>query len=171
MISLIYLLELIHIFPIGATQSLVGFVCLVFSLLALVFVVHQSDFIGEIAALFGEKMVTYILGYSALSLLLSLCFYFGTPSPWLSLAVILLMECGTLYLCSRTIKEFISTDNPNDIIGKEAFIIEWNGSHGKVRYQGEIWNAYTDSTTSLVENDEVTIESVENLHLCVKKIS
>lgn len=169
MISLIYLLELIDILSMGTIQSFVNFVCLIFALLAFVFLINHSNFIGEVAIIFGEKMVAYIVGYASLSLLLAACFYFGMPVHWLSLAVILLLECSMLYFCTKLVDQFMSAENPDDMAGKEAVVTEWSGKEGKVRFEGEHWKAYTADAISLAPDDRVIIENTKNLLLCVKK--
>lgn len=62
----------------------------------------------------------------------------------------------------RTIKKTVGTES---MVNQKATILEWDKTAGKVRYEGEIWNAVSNADMELNKNDEVTIESVDKLVL------
>ncbi len=54
---------------------------------------------------------------------------------------------------------------PESLLGTTAEIIEWNGKTGRVRAQGDIWQAFSDHMLTLKPGDGVLIARVEDLHL------
>lgn len=54
---------------------------------------------------------------------------------------------------------------PESLLGTKAEIIEWNGKSGRVRAQGEIWQAVSDASLILTPGDFALIARVEDLHL------
>lgn len=54
---------------------------------------------------------------------------------------------------------------PESILGTEVDIIDWNGRTGRVRAQGDIWQAVSDDTLILRPGDRVLVARVEDLHL------
>lgn len=51
------------------------------------------------------------------------------------------------------------------LIGARATVVEWNGTKGRVRVQGEVWQAESASVMDLQPEDSVTIDSIDNLIL------
>ena len=60
----------------------------------------------------------------------------------------------------------ISPCDVRSMVGKEAEVREWQGNHGKVTINGELWNA--TSETVLHPGAKAVIEGVEGLVLKVK---
>lgn len=54
---------------------------------------------------------------------------------------------------------------PESLLGTQAEIIEWNGKTGRVRAQGDIWQAFSDAPLHLAAGERVLIARVEDLHL------
>lgn len=57
------------------------------------------------------------------------------------------------------------------MIGKKAEIVEWKDDHGRVRVQGEVWSAYSDSKLDLKTEDKVIVAAVNQTELTIKIIA
>lgn len=75
----------------------------------------------------------------------------------------------TAFLAARVYKKQVTT-GPESMTGKKAEVVEWKKTEGRVRIQGEIWNAYADETLDLKKDDEVLVSKVEGLDLKVRAI-
>lgn len=53
------------------------------------------------------------------------------------------------------------------MIGQDATVLEWSGTKGRVRVEGEIWRARSKSDMELQPDDTVKIEAVNKLDLTV----
>lgn len=62
-----------------------------------------------------------------------------------------------------------ASTGPESLIDSQAEIIEWSGTAGRVRVQGEIWQAESDTPLSLGTGDTVTVSAVDGLKLRVTK--
>lgn len=71
------------------------------------------------------------------------------------ISVILIMRYRRIKLSTGT----------ESMIGQKAEIMEWKGSSGRVRIQGEIWKARSDTNLDLKKEETVTVEAIENLKL------
>ncbi|MEZ5919109.1 MAG: NfeD family protein [Alphaproteobacteria bacterium] len=60
-----------------------------------------------------------------------------------------------------------ATTGAEGMIGQKAAIVEWDGKQGRVRIQGEIWKAESDTLLELAEGEKVTISSINDLVLRV----
>lgn len=54
---------------------------------------------------------------------------------------------------------------PESILGTEVDIIDWDGKAGRVRAQGDIWQAVSDRPLPLQPGERVLVARVEDLHL------
>lgn len=54
---------------------------------------------------------------------------------------------------------------PESILGTEVEIIEWHGTMGRVRAQGDIWQAVSERPLTLQPGARVLVARVEDLHL------
>lgn len=59
------------------------------------------------------------------------------------------------------------TTGAEGMVGQKATIVEWSGKAGRVRIQGEIWKAESDTLLELAEDETVTISSIKDLVLHV----
>ncbi|MGH1404524.1 MAG: NfeD family protein [Alphaproteobacteria bacterium] len=55
----------------------------------------------------------------------------------------------------------------DSMIGAKATVTEWDETKGTIRFEGEIWSAYSDQNMDLTPEDMITIESVEKLRIKV----
>jgi membrane-bound serine protease (ClpP class) len=60
-----------------------------------------------------------------------------------------------------------ATTGAEGMIGQKAAIVEWNGKTGRVRIQGEIWKAESETLLELAEGEKVTVSSINDLVLRV----
>ncbi len=93
---------------------------------------------------------------------------FGFPLDWGLFFGIAFVEFSVLliaaYIFLHYRKSKIST-GPESMIGQKATVIEWQGQSGRVRIQGEIWQASSDKAMDLKPDEKVTVESVNDLTL------
>ena len=96
---------------------------------------------------------------------------FGIDVDWGLFFGISFVELAILiaatFLIIRYRRQKISTGTES-MIGQEAAIVEWKNQKGRVRIQGEIWQAESDKDMNLKKDEKVTIEAVDNLVLKVK---
>lgn len=72
-----------------------------------------------------------------------------------------------IYLFIRLRRKKVTTGTES-MVGHNAVVIEWHGKAGRVRVQGEEWDAVSAQALELQKNAKVTIESVDNLTLKIK---
>jgi membrane-bound serine protease (ClpP class) len=72
-----------------------------------------------------------------------------------------------VYLFLRLRRKKVTTGTES-LIGHSATVIEWSGKSGRVRVQGEEWDAASAQMLELKKNEKVTIEAVDNLTLKIK---
>jgi membrane-bound serine protease (ClpP class) len=68
------------------------------------------------------------------------------------------------YLTWSVYKKRMST-GVESLVSATAEIIEWSGDQGRVRVQGEIWQAYSDEALKFSKGDKVVVAKVEELTL------
>jgi membrane-bound serine protease (ClpP class) len=51
------------------------------------------------------------------------------------------------------------------MIGKEARVLSWKNTQGKVHFEGEDWQAYSDDSYSLKRDDKVLISKIDGLRI------
>lgn len=86
----------------------------------------------------------------------------GVIIALVSTLVVLSLAAG--WIAWRAYKERIST-GPESLLGTRAEVLAWEGKVGRVRAQGEIWQATSDGPLYLQPGDQVLIARVEDLHL------
>jgi membrane-bound serine protease (ClpP class) len=55
------------------------------------------------------------------------------------------------------------------MIGQPAEIVDWQGHKGRVRIQGEIWQAFSDDNYDLPPGERVFVSKAEGLSLKIRK--
>ncbi len=58
-----------------------------------------------------------------------------------------------------------NTTGVEAMIGNEASILHWKGTKGKVHYEGEDWQAYSDEAYTLKRDDKVLISKIDGLRI------
>lgn len=58
-----------------------------------------------------------------------------------------------------------SAYGPSGLIGKHCVVMQWEGTRGKVRMNGELWNAV--SHRPLISGSEAVVKEIRNLTLLV----
>lgn len=81
----------------------------------------------------------------------------------LSILGIMLSTLGGWY-SYRLHKKKVTT-GIESMIGASARVTKWNGKTGKIRIQGEDWQAYSDKKLELSEKDTVVISKVTGLKI------
>jgi membrane-bound serine protease (ClpP class) len=79
-----------------------------------------------------------------------------------STLVILALLSG--WITWRAYQKKVST-GPESFLGANAEVISWTGREGRVRVQGEIWQAGSDHPYDFQPGDSVLIARVDDLHL------
>ena len=60
------------------------------------------------------------------------------------------------------------TTGPESLVGEPAEIIEWDGKSGRVRVQGDVWQAYADDTFTNTPETNTFVCRVEKLKLKIR---
>lgn len=95
---------------------------------------------------------------------------FGIPIGWSVLFGIAFIEISVIaivvivHMRLRNMKQITGTQS---MIGAQATIMEWDGTRGSVRYEGEIWKAKSNTDINLNPDDAVTISAVKKLDLTI----
>ncbi len=58
-----------------------------------------------------------------------------------------------------------TTTGVEAMIGSIATVVDWDGTKGNVRFEGELWKAKSDVEMNLDADDEVKISAVNNMFL------
>ncbi len=109
--------------------------------------------------------------FAAYSLQSGQVLLFGIPVDWNIVFGIAFVEFACvaagiyMYLANKNKKTDTGTEG---MIGRKAVVIDWIGKKGRVRIDGEIWQARSKHRLDVSPNDEVTIEDVNNLNLIVR---
>jgi membrane-bound serine protease (ClpP class) len=96
---------------------------------------------------------------------------FGAPIGWsvfFGIAFVEAMIAGAfafLFLRNRDRKAISGAEG---MIGHAGEVVEWHGNSGRVRVQGEIWKAVSQTPVNLKKDDKITVESVDNLVLKIQ---
>ncbi len=96
---------------------------------------------------------------------------FGAPLGWSFFFGVAFVEAATLagiaFLVAhiRSKKAIVGTES---MIGHTGEVVDWHGTRGRVRVQGEVWQAIADEAIPLQKNDKITVESIDNLTLKIK---
>lgn len=89
---------------------------------------------------------------------------------WTQITLInIIVISGVIGLAYLTYKGYTAR-NPRiteSLAGKEATVIEWNGSSGRVEIGGSIWLAEAETPLLLAKDDKVIINAHENLTLFI----
>lgn len=75
---------------------------------------------------------------------------------------------GCIWLAAKVIRKG-ETVGAESMLGSPAAVVEWSGTSGRVRVQGEVWGAYSDLPLSLSAEEKVTVSKIEALKVKVIK--
>jgi membrane-bound serine protease (ClpP class) len=106
--------------------------------------------------------VLLILGLIALIL-------FGTPWGLVALFVALCLEVLEYFFWQRFLRRYRLRSGPETIVGQTATVIDECAPVGRVRFQGEVWNAR--ASEAVAEGESVRITAVDGLTLDVERDS
>ncbi|PCI56915.1 MAG: hypothetical protein COB36_01185 [Alphaproteobacteria bacterium] len=120
---------------------------------------------------FGLLFINGVLAiYAGYALQVGQDLIFGIPVGWSVLFGIAFIEISVIsivvivHLRLRNMKQVTGTES---MIGEQASILEWNGTRGSVRYEGEIWKAKSNTDINLNPDDTVTISAIKKLNLTI----
>lgn len=120
---------------------------------------------------FGLLFMNGVLAiYAGYALQVGRDLIFGIPIGWSVLFGIAFIEFSVIsivvivHLRLRNMKQITGTES---MIGEQATILEWDGTRGAVRYEGEIWKAKSNVDVNLNPDDTVTISAVKKLNLTI----
>jgi len=96
---------------------------------------------------------------------------FGAPLGWSFFFGVAFVEAailgGIAFLVAqiRNKKAIVGAES---MIGHAGEVVDWHGTRGRVRVQGEVWQAMADEAIPLQKNDKITVESIDNLTLKIE---
>ncbi len=95
---------------------------------------------------------------------------FGLPIDWglfFGLAVFEALLLIPFVILLKKIARQKETTGTEGMIGEKAEVVSWDGIQGKVRIQGEIWNAMARRTLDLEISDKVKVVEIDKLTLII----
>lgn len=99
---------------------------------------------------------------------------FGLPIDWGLFFGIAVFEFALLipfiYLLKKINKKR-ETTGTESMIGDTAQIVSWDGIQGKVRIQGEVWNAMAKKTIELDHGARVKVIAVDKLTVTIEPLT
>lgn len=96
---------------------------------------------------------------------------FGAPLGWsffFGIAFVEALILGGLVFLILHIRKKKAIVGTESMIGHSGEVVDWHGTRGRVRVQGEVWQAVTDEALPLQKHDKITVESIDNLTLKIK---
>lgn len=162
-ISLVLSLFAMNILPVNMTGVLLV-------LLGLAFIAAEA-FIPSFGILGIGGAVAVVVGASMMfesGEMPGLSLDWGLVAGVVLLGLLMLALVG--YMVMRSIRKEAST-GIESMIGSYAQVESWSGSRGRVRVQGEVWNAYSDEEVKLNRGDHVLIAAANGLNLKIRKES
>ena len=94
----------------------------------------------------------------------------GYGISWLLISSLATISSGCLLVIVVLLRSSWSrpvATGPEQLIGKDGYVIEWNEATGQVKLQGEIWNARSE--IPLESGSHVQVEGIDGLTLIVKE--
>lgn len=120
---------------------------------------------------FGLLAINGLLAfYAAYTLQTGAELLFGLTPGWPFLfgvafvELIIIVAVVSVHIWIRKQKTTTGTEG---MIGQTAVILDWMGTKGRVRFEGEIWNAKSAHEMELSPDDEVQVSSVNKLDLTI----
>lgn len=95
---------------------------------------------------------------------------FGLPVDWGLFFGVAVLEVALLIpfiVILRKVNTQKNTTGTESMIGENAEVVNWDGIQGRVRIQGEIWNAIARKTIDLEPGNKVKIKEVDKLTLII----
>ncbi|MGE4314466.1 MAG: NfeD family protein [Pseudobdellovibrionaceae bacterium] len=114
-------------------------------------------------------IVVFILGVNILNAHPELQAGLFEPSLVWGAGVLALLITGLFFFYFQKSLKGPNTSGQESLIGETAQIIEWSGKKGKVRIQGEMWQAVSDEPENFTPDQHVEITGAKKLTLTVKK--
>jgi len=129
--------------------------------------------IAEIGVVsFGMLFVNGLLAlYAGYSLHMGQPMFFNIPMGWgviFSVAFIEFITIAAAVIIWKKVQNIKTETGAEGMIGQKVQIVNWDGIKGKVKYEGEIWQAESKAEMDFNKDDEVSIESVGKMKLIVK---
>jgi membrane-bound serine protease (ClpP class) len=92
---------------------------------------------------------------------------FGAPWGLVALLAALCLEVLEYFFWQRFLRRYRLRSGPETIVGKTATVIDECAPVGRVRFQGEVWNARASDPVS--EGESVRITAIHGLELEVER--
>jgi membrane-bound serine protease (ClpP class) len=92
---------------------------------------------------------------------------FGVPWGLVALLAALCLEVLEYFFWKRFLRRYRLRSGPETIVGRTATVIDECAPVGKVRFQGEVWNARAGDPVG--EGESVRITAVHGLELEVER--
>ena len=145
-------------------QNMTGFILVLLAFVLMIAEAHIPSFgllglAAIISLLVGGKIIVDDGGI------------FGIPLDWPFFLGIAGAMMITLVLASRLIVKSLKKHpvaGTEGMIGQHATILEWDGQHGRVMAQGEMWSARSVHPHPFHTNDTVVVSAVEELTLHIR---
>lgn len=96
----------------------------------------------------------------------------GVPLDWpflfgvATLELVLIGVTAALYLHYRHKKVTTGTES---MVGETGEVVEWHETKGRVRVQGEVWKAASETALSLNTEAKIRVKAVEGLVVIIEK--
>ncbi|PCK00323.1 MAG: hypothetical protein COA45_00640 [Zetaproteobacteria bacterium] len=128
--------------------------------------------IAEIGIIsFGLLFMNGLLAiYAGYALQVGQDLIFGIPIGWsvlFGIAFIEMSVIGTVVGVHLWLRKKKHVTGIQSMIGEKATIIDWDGKHGSICYEGETWRAESDTLIDLNQNDTVTIAEINKLDITI----
>ena len=125
-----------------------------------------------------HKVRYYLLGFLQSFIAASIGYSFKTKLVlgqsiaigWPYFLVILFLESALIVAALWWTKKYEKIEpkvGTESMVGETATIVTWNGTKGRVRFEGEIWKAKSEFEKNFDIDDEVTVRSVDESRLII----
>ena len=108
--------------------------------------------------------------YAAYTLQTGSDIIFGIPVgfPFLfGIAFVEILAVIAIVAIHLWLRSLRTTTGVEGMIGQAATILEWSGTEGMVRFEGETWKAKSEQEMDFDPDDKVTIESVGKMDILI----
>lgn len=155
----------LHLLDVLTLENIIPLLYLAGALL-----VFSEFFIGTMGLLAINGLLSFFIAYALQSG--GQAAFFGTPLDWGLLFGVAVFELVLLAaLCFVVI--YINAHNVStgveSMLGEEAEVVNWSGTKGTIRVQGEPWKAKSEHPLDLKAKDVVKVKSINNLTAIIYK--
>lgn len=108
--------------------------------------------------------------YAAFALQRGSDLIFGMPVGWgalFGIACVEIIILATIIFVYMWLRRQKTTTGTEAMIGAQATVIDWDGTKGNVRFEGELWQAQSNAEMDISANETVTIEAVNKMNLTI----